>query len=283
MPMQVKKLLDEGTSSPYVARLWLGVIELRVPAMARLASPEKREETQRRFDQLYKAVLEALLGIRAASREIGTIVSDHRRRVSEGKGRVVRSHLEIDETVQPELSRLFGELLEKGYVALKGVQEPLRMLGYEIGFLFQKPDAFQGGLSKLRAANEGAFADYIARVRSEWSEAFLAMRGDYIHKHRVLPQFTYTVQPDGSIRAEEPQTLGLPVGLYAKRTANRVVLFVEEIMVYAIGRCLGSPFEIAEIPPGERDPACCKRFELGVEGSPRGAWQPIYVEVSDLA
>lgn len=280
--MKIQKLLNEGTSSPFIARLWLGVLELREPAITRLADARNRDETRRRFDRLYKAVLDALLAVRIAAREIGMQVSAHEGSVRSGRGRVVRGHLEVDETIQPQVSRLFGELLEKGYVGLKALQEPLAMLGLNVGFFFQNQGGFQTGLAALRGAGQDSFADYLTRVRREWSEAFLALRSDYTHKHWVLPEFRYGAAPDGSVRVTPPIVLGEPMTAYSRRGANRIVLFSEEVMVYAIARSLGSPFEVSEIPPGRRDPGCCNRFQLGIASSASGAWTPVYAETDDF-
>lgn len=72
----------------------------------------------------------------------------------------------------------------------------------------------------------------------------------------------------------------MPVDQFARITANRVLLFVENAVVYAMQRDKGKlPIYVAEIPPQERDPNYPRRFRV----LPRGlaAAQPWTIQYAE--
>ncbi len=70
----VQKFGDEGTSTPFIARLMLGVMHIRNAAYDEIAS-------RLRFDELYEPVLYGLRDAREASKEIAKSWKDHQERV----------------------------------------------------------------------------------------------------------------------------------------------------------------------------------------------------------
>ena len=58
---QIQKVADEGTSEPYVARLWSGALELRDLLLRQQAESDHDFEIRgKHFDDRYQPVLDAL-------------------------------------------------------------------------------------------------------------------------------------------------------------------------------------------------------------------------------
>jgi hypothetical protein len=74
----VQKFADEGSSSPFMARVFLGNMRLRD---AVFPDPEKRDA----FDKAYEFVLMTLLNTRTTAQDIGKLFSEHAQKVARGE------------------------------------------------------------------------------------------------------------------------------------------------------------------------------------------------------
>jgi len=66
----------------------------------------------------------------------------------------------------------------------------LRVLKIDIGFLYQKQNAFNNGVAKLKLRSP-ALADYIETTRTKWSERLTICRTGLEHGTWVLPKVRY--------------------------------------------------------------------------------------------
>jgi hypothetical protein len=134
----IQKVADEGASSPFMARIFIGVLRLRDGVYP---DPSTRE----RFDKLYEYVASALSSVRNSCRSIGQLWEGHARKVSSGE--IVRyqgSHIQIMESIDGELRSEVEAFLNAATRALKtGIQNLGKELGVGIGFLFQQPETFE--------------------------------------------------------------------------------------------------------------------------------------------
>ena len=81
-----QKLADEGASSRFMARLFLGIFHLRD---AVFPNPATRVE----FDKLYEFVTSAVSSARTASQNVSNIWSDHVRKVGRARSFVIREQV----------------------------------------------------------------------------------------------------------------------------------------------------------------------------------------------
>jgi glutathione reductase (NADPH) len=82
MEFRIQKVRDEGTAEPFIARLWLGLMELRDQALQGASSD--LEQARRAFDDAFWPVLDALDTLRDAAKRVRTLLTDHRRKVESG-------------------------------------------------------------------------------------------------------------------------------------------------------------------------------------------------------
>jgi hypothetical protein len=280
----IVKLSNEGTSSPFTARLLFGVLNLRDHAVNSLEDRVQADYLRDAFDEQYSPVLQALTAARQAASELVQLVRGHAERV--GTGEIVRfdgEALHIDESIDGTVRGRLVSLLNQGVVALKGLQRPLRLLGLDIGCLFQKEAKFADGVATLRAAGLDEVATYLEQVRSRWSEEFINLRIGFEHEGQTLSKFRYGRLPTGQVVVVAPEVHGVPVTEYARLTVNRLAVFIEEMLTYAFQRMFRAPMVVIEIPPAQRDPANVQRFTLYPAFPNVEAWTLSYHETTDFA
>ncbi|RJQ44551.1 MAG: hypothetical protein C4538_09975 [Nitrospiraceae bacterium] len=74
----IQKMMDEGTSSPFIARLFMGILRLRD-----VVFPDYTKRVI--FDEQYNQVMEPLLNTRTASQQIAQLVAEHCSKLAKGE------------------------------------------------------------------------------------------------------------------------------------------------------------------------------------------------------
>jgi hypothetical protein len=218
----VQKVGDEGTASPFVARIMLGVMQIRD------AVYDEKARTQ--FDDLYEPILSGLRNAREASQDIAREWEQHQAKVESGAIVSVRGRtIHIGENIDRSLKRDLDSFLN---TAVRTIKHSLQLLasdlGVQIGFLFQKEAAFEAGIAKTRAFNP-MLADYLLATR-QWSEPLVLMRNDLEHGKIPAPKVSYTLD-NMPVKAEEPVLNGQRITEFTNGVLDRICCFVEEIVV----------------------------------------------------
>lgn len=264
----VQKLADEGSASPFMARLFMGLLRLRD---AVYSEPAAREN----FDKVFDFVPTSLMNARTTAREISELWTAHAQRVASGQ--IVRRQgqaIHIDESIDKDLRKQVEHFLNAAVRGLKqGMQNLTAELGVDIGFMFKKQRAFENGLTAIKQGNP-LLADYLERSRV-WSERLINSRNDLEHNGWTLPRVTYN--PAGpNVSAVEPEIAGQLVTEFVKAMLDRVCCFVEDVSAHCLQQKMPSAITITEIKLAERRSEAPERFALtlAVGGVPR--WNIAY-------
>lgn len=254
----IRKVGDEGSSSPYVARLMIGVMELRDVVF--------RSEVERReFDGLLDPVLSALKEIRESRGSIVSIVRRHVDSVRDGRIVSTRgSRTYIEEAVDAELQRELNSLLITSVRVTKNAMQTLMArYGTDIGFLFGKETKFKAGIVAL-SVSDFELSKYLEASRA-WLEPLIEARNEleHIRGHDVSVGYDLRSRP---VEVEIPMFLGLPLPEYAEFLAGTVAVFVEEVLVHTLASKMPRGLQMIEVPLEERDPDLPKRFRIGIAG-----------------
>jgi hypothetical protein len=179
----VTKFADEGTSSPFFARLFSGMLRLRDVAFD---DGEKRKE----FDKAYQFVLNTLMNTRETSNEIIQTLTEHMGKVSQGEIARLKGHIiHVDQSIDSKLRKEVAEFLNSAVRVLKdGMQNLTTFLQLNIGFLYMKQTAFEKGVTAL-AQTQPELAAYLQETRN-WSETLILCRNN-LHLGWMLPGLTY--------------------------------------------------------------------------------------------
>lgn len=283
--MALIKYLDEGPQSPFVARLFFGLFELRDVLYLSRPHPD-RSAAQTHFDKQFQPMFEAAMAMRDAAIEVSDLVRNHQAAVLDGSAASVgENQFEISQTIDVSMSQAVDKLIDQGAVAIKtGLQSILRdPLGLDVGFLFQTDTNFESGSRRLEEEAQPELAAYLTEVRRAWLSDFMKLRVAHEHQGWSLGATGYVLNDEGSVVVAFPTILDLDVNRFASLHANRALLFIENMMAYAMQRSCRVPIVLVEIPANERDPLFCKRFRLAVAGvDPSPPWVMRFSDDSDF-
>jgi hypothetical protein len=265
----ISKAYDEGTASPFMARLFLGVLKIREQLYG--SDRKKRDD----FDRTYESVLVNLHSARAAAKEIRDLVQYHRSEISQGTcviktGTVIR----VEKNIYPELRKQTETFLNSAGRALKNVQDVMRLLGLDIAFLYQKPGSFQRGLAKLTQTDRNLGA-YLDETRAKWSERLTKARNALEHEGWALPRVMYQ-ESQGVLTMIEPTVDGEPVSSFADTILERLSCFVEEVVVHGLQQQMLEGISLTELPLAQRRGEAPERFQPAIVTGGSVIWRITY-------
>lgn len=268
----VQKMADEGSSSPFMARLYIGIFKLRDVIYPDHAMREI-------FDRPYSLVMETILNTRSTSKHINQLVADHFNRLENGEiGQVSGHSIQIEKPIDKELRKEVESFLNSAVRALKqGMQEVTKNLEYDIGFLFKRQNAFENGITKL-GKDDPYLATYLREAR-QWSERLIGSRNAIEHDGWILPRIKYT-EISGVIRADEPEISGQKVSDFVMFITDRLICFIEEVTAHCLKANMPAGFSVKEIPLPQRESEIPLRFQLTLIAGELDIWNITYTRSS---
>lgn len=260
----VQKFADEGSASPFMSRLFLGILHIRNGVY-------ETEATRQDFDKKFDFVLQALMSARSEAKEIESMWSAHAAKIASGEiVKIGGQTIHIQESIDKELRRLAESFLNAAVRVLKyGMQELCAELKADIGFLFKKLPAFQAGIAALQATDP-LLAAYLVDTR-QWSERLIQSRNDVEHTGWSLPKIKYERTASG-VSAAEPQILGDGVTEFARNMTDRLCCFVEDVTMHCLQQRMKPQITISEIPRAQRAAEAPERFELTISIGGAARW-----------
>jgi hypothetical protein len=260
-----QKLADEGSNSPFMARIFLGILRLRD---AVFPNPSTRDE----FDKLYDFVTSTVSSARTAFQNSSRLWDEHVHKIQSGQ--IVRQQgmdIHIAETIDRNLRREVESFLNAATRVLKtGMQNLGRHLNIDVGFLFRKPQTFEKGVAELEKADPD-LADYLRHTRL-WSEPLLKSRNDLEPDLGVLSRVSYTRSVVG-VAASEPVVAGMPVTQFVGYSFDRLICFVEEFAVHCLQRKLPPLITVTELALGHRLAEAPERFRITLASGGFPPWR----------
>jgi hypothetical protein len=261
----VQKFADEGSGSPFMARIFYGQMK-----MAEALGAE-----QEPFLKAHRTLMTTLMEIRDATKDVAKTWKDHTRKIEEGS--IVERqglNIRITENVDRQLGRLVSEFLTSATRSFKErMQQTARTLGLEIGFLYQKQAAFERGLADLEKTDR-ALADYLRESR-KWGDSLVTTRNNLDHGDWTL-QVAAVADAAGRVAVTEPAIDGTSVTKWVADMTDRVLCFVEDVIAHGIQQRLAHGITLAEIPVAQRVPEMPLRFGNTITGGGLPAWQIHY-------
>lgn len=236
MPFQpeLKKIADFGTSEPWVARTEMTMLDF---------FPFLKVGDGDNPVPAFEAKKEAATGLAMSiAEELGQAFIDLRR-LRESKGSL---------PTELETAKAYRDLYGHLWVAYKSrFQELMKLLGYDIGFIFDKDAKFDQLAVAFMAAHPGATPHLIERIKEDkntWQKAL------------------YTYRNDGEHNIKEPTFNGHPM----HSLENAEVIFsntwhaIEDVFVHCMEEEFGKQLTIFEIPKEDRDQGIPKKYKVGL-------------------
>jgi hypothetical protein len=256
---------DWGSSEPFVARLFVGIIDIRGYLGVLKNDPRNNELGIENFDKYYEPIRRNLEIILRTAISLNDVLTSYQNDLFEDNGivKISNGNIEITKSINTELDRDIGEIINLSVITCKtNLQRFLReVFNFDIGFLFQKPQTFQKKINEFKNNGEYAFYSYCTEIRNLWLEELIDLRTKREHDSWHLEKIKFSGEPP-ALHVYFPTINNIPVNLYSRQTVNRSCFFVENMISYAFQRIVNSPIKLIELDNNLRNAACPTRFQF---------------------
>jgi len=248
---EVREMLEEGTGEPFIARVFLGIVDM--------ASRTLSQQDKALFDERFLATLNAALGLRSALVSILKLIAGHKEALQ--KGTIVRKAQTdplLSERIDNPLRSNAVYFLEMADAIIKNLPLAMKFFQINIDYMADREQRFARGCERYEAKYPELVA-YLRKLRPfvlEIEEQFKKMRVEGWN----LPNVKYACI-DGVVSMLEPLIGNEPVSAYVERVFSTLALAIEEVIMYGFQRSLTGPVAIAEIPLQQRNPENVQRFK----------------------
>jgi hypothetical protein len=265
----IEQRANEGTSSPFIARIFMTICTLRDQAI-------KDPKEHAAFDVSFEALLTGLEALRSSAQKVISLYKDHQQKVASGEvARIESNHIRVDVSIDHELRKLTDEVISTaGRVMKDRMQAVLRTAKLEIGFLYKQQNTFLTGIEDLKE-NDLPLAEYLLQTRTCWSDRMTACRIRLEHGTWVLPKVRYEAIGN-SVHVIEPEVDNQPVTEFVRFIADRVICFAEDVIVHALQARMPSVLTVTEIPVAQRNPTVVERFRVALSHGGSPIWTITY-------
>lgn len=260
--INVRKISDVGTSEPWSARMWLGILEIRNHVFENGNSgPNKRKEE---FDKVYTPLLNNLSDAFTNLTEIENLIVSHEKDVKEGKVLSVSGNqYTVEKPIDQKIKILFRGFINALTTALKSTQYICKAINdkFDVGFLFTSDQNFEKCIKKIEK-NKGPLLDHLEMMKNfrHLSNEIVTMTRNPI-EHPMgnfsLPDIEYDFE-----------NLQIKNNFYTQNKLRRYWenswRFCELILVAAFETQIKKPWGIVYIPKDQREPSIPIKYKVWV-------------------
>lgn len=261
-PFEIHRVGSEGTSEPFIARVFLGLLDT---ASHVLSEPEKAK-----FDERFGPTLTPALELRKSLVDIKNLVSNHRQALAAGS--IVRKKGPdplLSERIDGPLRSHVVRFLEMAASTVENLIATMKFFRIGVDYLSDREERFAKGCERNEQKHP-ELVEYLRRIRPtvlEIDRQFKAMRfGGW-----NLPNVRYTLAGE-AVEMIEPQIEGTPLSEYIDRIFGTLALAIEDLIMYGFQSNPTGSMALAEIPLPQRDPQNAQRFRWTLRGS-EPTWQ----------
>ncbi len=238
----VQKISDEWTSSPWVARCFLQIMQIRDLVFLR----DSKEKT--RFEFLHSKILENLTIANNSRKDIFKLLDEHYDKFQKG---IIYSkqweHYMLNESIDSELKEKFYSFITNLHIA---VEDAGKKIWWEFGFkcdIFWEDKAFEKWASTFQSQwddESKKIVDMLIEDR-KWISKLKEIRRWIMHHSWSLWGITYNF---------DKKILSVPDEIWwIDNFWGNWWQFIEDIIILTLERNLNPPFCIIEIPEHNRD------------------------------
>ena len=261
-PFEVRQIGMEGTGEPFIARVFLGLIDMAT----KIFSPNEKSA----FDDRFVGTLNPALEMRKALVSIRKLMADHKEALQSGKiVRRAQADPLISERIDSALRSHTVNFLEAAGAIIKNLPSTMKFFLINIDYLIDREQRFSTGCERNEAKHPELVA-YLRKLRPyllDIDEQFRKMRVQGWNLSNVKYLFS-----GGVVSMVEPLIDGEPVGGYVERVFSILALTIEQTIMYGFQKSLKGPIAVVEIPQGQRDPINAQRFKMALRDS-EPTWQ----------
>jgi hypothetical protein len=261
-PFEARQIEMEGTAEPFIARVFLGLLEMATSVLS--------QQDKAAFDEHFANTLNSALELRKALVSIRTLLSGHKEALR--KGTIVRK-AQVDpllsERIDNPLRSHAVRFLEMADAIINNLPIAMKVFGINIEYMDDREQRFAKGCERNESKHPELVA-YLMKLRPsllDINEQFRKMRVEGWN----LSNVKYALS-DGVVSMVEPLIEGKPISEYVERVFSILALAIEEVIMYGFQRHLTGPIVIVEAPTEKRNPVNAQRFARTLRDR-EPAWQ----------
>jgi hypothetical protein len=256
-PFEVRQVGMEGTGEPFIARVFLGLIDMATNIFAR--------KDKNAFDERFAGTLEPTLEMRKALVSIRELIAGHKEALLKGKiVRKAQADPLLSERIDNPLRSHTVQFLEMAHAIIKNLPSTMKFFEINIDYMADREQRFAKGYERNEAKHPELVA-YLKNLRPsllDIDERFKKMRVEGWNLSNV--KYTFS---DGVVSMGEPLIGDEPVSEYVARVFSLLALAIEEVITYGFQRSLTGSIAIVEIPLEQRNPINAQRFKRTLRDS----------------
>jgi hypothetical protein len=258
-PFTIVKFSDEGTSSPFPARIMLQMCNLRDNLLF--------NEDRKRFDEVYATVIDNFMEIKLAAKELRQLEEQHNIELHQGIAASIQvnGHITINKPIEIQYRAIIKEFFIKGQIIIAALPRVGKVFGLRTAFFFADDDKYEKSSKQLENISKNAcfVLDHLKWARSGWYKAFNDIRNTIIHDVFKFPHIKYEVDPESNILAKYP-LLSDKVDncTLLQQFIDRLIELVECCVVFYFSTKLKDGQIIIDIPENKRNPDKVIRYQL---------------------
>jgi hypothetical protein len=227
---QLIKVADEGTSSPFYGRIYLGTLVYRDWLYT-------NKDDQKKFDHAFYPVFKSLEAVRKSAKLMCALITEFESKFYSGEIIVEGRVPHLTESIDEDLNQHFSTFLNRGHIAFDQLQKLLNVLDLKISFFYGEDKKFATEIQKLKDIGEVSLTEYLEKTRQAWSKDFKDLRRAAEHFGWVLPQAIYDLN-NKPPKFQEPMVNGVPLKTYVRKMFNRLCVFIEDLIAYGLAKKL---------------------------------------------
>ena len=285
MPI-LQKILNEGTQSPFIARLFSWMLTMRDILIQQDSLSTDPHNIKDHFDKYFEPLRQSLINQRNSARNIIALIQEHNNKLANNQLiTYINGGISINYNIDNLINTEIKSFIINGNIAIKSNLQKLlkKLFDLDIGYLFQEDKNFNNGIQRLRTENDSSIADYLMQTRKIWLKSFVSIRNDIEHNGYEIQKIKYQQIYNSFVSVEYPILLGFSLDEFVRTYHNHVCLVTEDLMAYAFTRIITLPIFLSEIPYHFRNPSNCERFSVEAIGlSNKLKWEIRYSETSDF-
>jgi hypothetical protein len=256
-PFEARDMGTEGTSEPFIARVFLGIVDMA----SNVLSPTEKAE----FDERFMGIMNPALSLRSSLVAIRKLISGHREALQSGKiVRKVQVDPVLSERIDGPLRSQTVNFLEMADAIIEGLPAVMKFFQINVEYVADREEKFVRGCERNEEKHPG-LVTYLRELRPtilEIEEQFKKMRNGGWN----LPNVRYGVNGE-EVTMTEPLINGESVSAYVERIFSVLALAVEEVIMYGFTRTTLGSLAIAEISLSQRNPLNAQRFRRTLSGT----------------
>lgn len=260
----LRRALNFGSTDPFAARIIFQMCKIRNLVYV-------NNDDIKAFDETYNPVMQNLLEAKTVKDKCIDLIKEYNTKIKLNKIAVLNNNgvINVDEIIDVDLNILFKDFFIRGKMAINGLVDFIKYIGYDIDFVFKKDSVFVNGAEKFLLENPSdgfkRLISFISENRGKWYSSFIKLRNDIEHRGFRLPDIEYWLNGDDIVAVYPAFKVGddyLNIEKFLNLLWNNLFNLCEDLSVFFVALKLPASLSIKLIPKQNRAPNMPIKYEV---------------------